>query len=139
MVKKTQLTKLMKPGSRVTGQRLLIYKIISDGGRHLDADEIYRRARQTGSRISLATVYRTLQKFKQLGIIDELHFGQDHHHYETKQEGEHYHLVCSSCGKVIEFAYPLYSKIKKDVMEARDFKIVAAEVNMTGFCKRCRK
>ncbi|MCX6005182.1 MAG: transcriptional repressor [Chloroflexi bacterium] len=129
----------MDPGSRLTEQRALIYKIISDGGQHLDADEIYSRARQKSARISLATVYRTLQKFKQMGIIDELHFGQEHHHYETRQEGEHYHLVCRSCGKVIEFTYPLSSKIKKDVMEARDFKIVGAEVNMTGYCRRCRK
>jgi len=139
MVSNTGLEKLNSPGNRITSQRMLIFDIIREGGRHLDADEIYRRARQKKPRISLSTVYRTLHKFKELGLVDEVHFGQDHHHYETKQSAEHYHLVCQSCGLVIEFEYPLARQIKKNISEARGFKILTTEVNMTGYCRRCQK
>jgi len=61
-------------GMRVTNQRALIMEIIRQGQGHLDADEIYRRAREKEPRLSLSTVYRALQMFKKLGLVEELHF-----------------------------------------------------------------
>jgi len=106
---------------------------------HLDADEIYRRAREKGHRISLSTVYRALQTFKKLGLIEELHFDDTHHHYEIKPSAEHHHLVCLDCGKVIEFQHPLSSYIKRNVSEARDFDIAETEIRVTGYCSKCRQ
>jgi len=126
-------------GVRVTNQRALILEIIRRGKGHLDADEVYRRARQRYPRLSLSTVYRTLQLFKKLGLVEELHFDETHHHYEVKPSAEHYHLVCLGCGKVIEFRYPLSRHIKKNVPEAKDFEIVDTEIRMTGYCPRCRQ
>ena len=124
-------------GMRVTNQRALILEIIRRGKGHLDADEVYRRARQRYPRLSLSTVYRTLQLFRKLGLVEELHFDETHHHYEVKPSAEHYHLVCLGCGKVIEFRYPLSRHIKKNVPEAKDFEIVDTEIRMTGYCPRC--
>jgi Fe2+ or Zn2+ uptake regulation protein len=93
-------------GIRVTNQRALILEVIRHGQGHLDADEVYRRARQKQPRLSLSTVYRTLQAFKKLGLIEEVHFDEAHHHYEVKPPAEHHHLVCLGCGRVIEFKYP---------------------------------
>lgn len=126
-------------GVRVTNQRALILEIIRRGKGHLDADEVYRRARQKYPRLSLSTVYRTLQLFKKLGLVEELHFDETHHHYEVKPSAEHYHLVCLGCGKVIEFRYPLSRYIKKNVPEAEDFEIVDTEIRMTGYCPGCRQ
>jgi len=126
-------------GVRVTNQRALILEIIRRGKGHLDADEVYRRARQRYPRLSLSTVYRTLQLFKKLGLVEELHFDETHHHYEVKPSAEHYHLVCLGCGKVIEFRYPLSRHIKKNVPEAEDFEIVDTEIRMTGYCPGCRQ
>ena len=126
-------------GMRVTNQRALILEIIRQGKGHLDADEVYRRARQKQSRLSLSTDYRTLQLFKKLGLVEELHFDETHHHYEVKPSAEHYHLVCLGCGKVIEFRYPLSRHIKKNVPEAEDFEIVDTELRMTGYCAECRQ
>ena len=130
---------LNKAGMRVTTQRALIMEIIRRGKGHLDADEIHRRAREKKPRLSLSTVYRTLQMFKKAGLVEELHFDEDHHHYEVKPATEHHHLLCLGCGRVIEFNRPLSRYIKKNVPEAKDFDVVDTEVRMTGYCPRCRQ
>jgi len=122
---------------RFTKQRSLILEIVGQG--HLDADEVYRRARQKESHLSLSTVYRSLQVLKKLGLIAELHFDESHHHYEVKPSAEHHHLVCLGCGQVIEFDYPLSRYVKARVDQAKDFDIVDAEVRMTGYCAKCRQ
>ena len=127
---------LKAAGVKVTGQRALILAIIRRG--HLDADEIYRLARRKNLRLSLSTVYRALRRFKQTGLIDELHYDESHHHYEVKPSAEHHHLLCQGCGKLIEFRYPLASYIKRNVAEARDFDITETEVSVTGYCTECR-
>jgi len=126
-------------GLRVTRQRALLLEIIRRGKGHLDAYELYRQARERQPGISLSTVYRALQKFKALGLVDEVHFDEAHHHYEVKPPSEHHHLVCLGCGRVIEFHYPLSRQVKRSVSEARDFDIVGTEVRMTGYCYRCRQ
>ena len=127
------------PGLRITNQRTLILDIIRQGRGHLDADEVYRRARKRQPRLSLSTVYRTLQTLKKLGLVEEVHFDEAHHHYEIKPSTEHYHLVCLGCGRVVEFQYPLAHMVKRNVTEAKDFKITGSEVRMTGYCSRCRQ
>ena len=130
---------LNKVGMRFTSQRALIMEIIRQGQGHLDADEIYRRAREKEPRLSLSTVYRTLQMLKKLSLVEELHFDDNHHHYEVKPSTEHHHLVCLGCGRVIEFSHPLSDYIKKNVPEAKDFDITESEMRMTGYCARCRR
>jgi Fur family ferric uptake transcriptional regulator len=130
---------LNRVGKRVTHQRALIMEIIRKGRGHLDADEIYRRAREKESRLSLSTVYRTLRMLKKLGLVEELHFDEEHHHYEVKPSVEHHHLVCLGCGRVIEFYYPLSRYLRKKIPEAKDFDITETEIRMTGYCSKCRR
>ena len=136
---KADQTAMRATGMRVTNQRSLIMEIIRQGKGHLDADEIYRRAREKETRLSLSTVYRTLQRFKKIGLVEELHFNEDHHHYEIKPTTEHHHLLCLDCGKVIEFQQPLSHYVSKNVAEAKDFDIIETEVRMTGYCAKCRQ
>jgi len=124
-------------GLRITSQRALILEVIQQGEGHLDADEVYRRARERQPRLSLSTVYRTLQTLKKLGLVEELHFDEEHHHYEIKPSTEHHHLVCLGCGRVVEFQYPLVRLVKRNVTEAKDFEITSSEVRMTGYCPKC--
>ncbi|MBL7126543.1 MAG: transcriptional repressor [Dehalococcoidales bacterium] len=131
--------KLNSAGKRFTHQRALIMDIIRQGEGHLDADEIFRRAREKEPRLSLSTVYRTLQMMKELELVDELHFGENHHHYEVKPTKEHYHLVCLGCGRVIEFSYPLSRYLKKEVPELKDFDIDETEIRVAGHCNLCRR
>ena len=124
-------------GLRATSQRALILEIIRRG--HLDADEIYRQARGKQPNISLSTVYRTLRMFKKLGLVEELHFDEEHHHYEIKPPSEHQHLVCLSCGKIMEFEYPLSPKMKRNIAREEGFEITGVEIRMTGYCSKCRQ
>ena len=126
-------------GLRITNQRALLLELIRQGEGHLDADELYRRARDKQPRLSLSTVYRTLQAFKRLGLVEERHFDESHHRYEAKSSAEHHHLVCLGCGGVVEFQYPLARYVKRNVHEAKDFEIVNTEIRMTGYCSKCRQ
>ena len=131
--------KFSRAGLRLTHQRVLVMEIIRQGRGHLDADEIYRRARQKNPRLSLSTVYRTLQMLKKLNLVEELHFNEEHHHYEAKPSAEHHHLVCLGCGRVIEFHYPLSRYIGENVAEAKGFDITETEIRISGYCPRCRQ
>jgi len=130
---------LNQAGIRFTSQRALIMEIVRRGQGHLDADEIYRLARVKEPRLSLSTIYRTLQMLKKLSLVEELHFDDTHHHYEAKPSAEHHHLVCLGCDRVIEFNHPLSDYIKKNVPEAKGFNIAESEVHMTGYCAKCRQ
>ncbi len=125
-------------GMRVTTQRSLIMEIIRQGEGHLDADEIYRRAREKRSRLSFSTVYRALQTFKKLGLVEELQFNEGRNLYEVKASAEHHHLICLGCSKVIEFHRSISRYIKRNVPEAKDFKISRTDVRLSGYCKECR-
>ncbi len=136
---RTSRSALNVAGMRTTNQRVLIMKIIGQGAGHLDADEIYRRARKKEPRLSLSTVYRTLHVLKKLGLVEELHFDEEHHHYEVKPSAEHHHLICLGCGRVVEFYYALSRYVKGNIPEARDFDIIETEVRMTGYCSQCHQ
>ena len=125
-------------GQRMTSQRRLLWELIVEAGGHLDADELHRRAREREPRISLSTVYRNLQLFKKLGLIEERHFAENHHHYEAKGPLEHYHLVCLGCGRVIEFESPLIERIADRIRAESRFEVTGGEIHLEGYCSRCR-
>ena len=129
---------LSSSSQRVTAQRALLLELLRQSGGHLDAEELYMRARKKNSRISLSTVYRNLQLFKKLGLIEEHHFDEEHHHYEVKSGAEHQHLLCISCGKVVEFACPLSREFRNNIGKQYDFDITDVEVRMLGLCSSCR-
>jgi len=144
MVTKEQALKidrkaLSSAGLRMTNQRALILDIIRHRHGHLDADEVYRQAREKQPRLSLSTVYRTLRRLKELGLVEELHFGEAHHHYEVKPPAEHHHLVCLGCGKIIEFESGLSQKMKQEIARKKGFEVTGVEVQMTGYCSKCRQ
>lgn len=130
---------LNRQGLRITNQRALILEIIRHGHRHLDADEVYRRARDKQPRLSLSTVYRTLQMFKKLGLVEELHYDDTHHHYEVKPSAEHHHLVCLSCGKIVEFECQATQEMRESIGRQKGFEVTGVEVGMTGYCAKCRR
>lgn len=124
-------------GQRITAQRRLLLELIRKQSGHLDADELYRLAREREPRLSLSTVYRSLTLFKKLGLVEERHFDQDHHHYEPRTPREHYHLLCLGCGKVVEFQNALTAQLKEAVSKDTGFKISASEIHLQGLCLNC--
>ena len=126
-------------GHPVTAQRRLLLDLIREADGHIDAKEIYRRASQRDESISLATVYRSLHLFKELGLVEERRLGELRGSYEIKHSVEHQHLVCKSCGKIIEFESSPIGKLVQEMKRIYDFNVTKAELYMEGYCRECEK
>ena len=129
---------LQERGNRLTPQRQTILRIIEERGGHLSADEIYHLARREVPRLSLSTVYRTLDLLKGLDLVSELHLAGDHYRYEA-QSDEHQHLVCLSCGKVIEFQCTHCHAVHKSLASEHGFSITGSRVELFGYCDECSR
>jgi Fur family transcriptional regulator, ferric uptake regulator len=138
-IKKATRKSLGGAGERTTRQRAILLELLQQGAHHLDADELYRLARRRLPRLSLSTVYRSLQLFKKMGLVQEHHFAEEHHHYEVKPETDHQHLKCSKCGRIIEFRSPIAETLKEVVGEEHDFVITGLEMDLIGLCGKCRR
>jgi Fur family ferric uptake transcriptional regulator len=124
-------------GHLLTGQRRLLLDLIRQADGHIDARELIYRASKEGEFVSPATVYRSLNLFKELGLIDERRLGKVRCYYEVKSSKEHHHLVCRCCGKIIEVESPYVSKLVKQVERDYGFKVNKAELVMEGRCGQC--
>ena len=126
-------------GHPLTSQRRLLFELIRQADEHIDAKELYRRASSKDESISPATVYRSLNLFKQLGLVDERRLGKMCCYYEIKQPLEHQHLVCRGCGKVIEFESPLIRKLVDKIQREHGFNVTKAELYLEGYCLECEE
>ncbi|MEA3356181.1 MAG: transcriptional repressor [Candidatus Bipolaricaulota bacterium] len=124
---------LRAAGKRVTDERKLLLRIISEHP-HLDASEIYRLAKQDNPKISLSTVYRTVNLLKELGLVKEVSLGGERKHYEVRWD-EHYHFVCLGCGKVIEL--PALKEVRR-LGEEQGLEILGVKLELVGYCNECR-
>jgi Fur family ferric uptake transcriptional regulator len=131
--------RLRNAGKRLTPQRKRVVRILAEAGGHLDATEIYERGRRQDARLSLSTVYRTLSALKETGVVRELHLDDQHHHYELDAQDQHSHLVCISCGRVIEVDSEALARAAVTLGEAHGFEIASAQVELTGYCADCRQ
>lgn len=123
---------------RMTNQRRQVLQVLEDSDEHLDAEAIYDRVRQHDPRISLATVYRTLALFKDLGLVNEHNLGEDHRHFETAQEEPHYHFSCLACRKVIEFSAPEIEGKVIPQLESQGLKVTEVHLIVSGICADCQ-
>jgi Fur family ferric uptake transcriptional regulator len=126
-------------GHFLTTPRRLLLELIRDAEGHIDARELYQRARARDESIGWATVYRSLNLFKQLGLVDERRLGKVRCYYEIKQSPEHQHLLCHGCGKVIEFQNPYFNKLIKAVQREHGFNVTKAELYLEGYCPKCEE
>jgi len=124
-------------GHPLTSQRRLLMELLLDTKGHIDAKELYRRASAVDESIGLATVYRSLNLFKEVGLVDEMRLGNFRCYYEIKQSPEHQHLVCLGCGKVIEFQNPHFKQLIEAIRQEQGFKITKAELYLEGYCPEC--
>ena len=124
---------------RSTEQRQLILDIIQQADRHLNADEIYQQACQKQPSISLSTVYRSLQLFKSLGLVEEHQFDGMRRYYEATPESKHHHLVCLGCGRIFEFKCPSAERLKSKISREEGFKVTDSDVRLVGYCPDCQQ
>ena len=125
-------------GCRVTAQRLLLLTLLHDCEGHASADDLYYMAWERDPRLSLSTVYRTLGKLKEAGLVHELHFDDEHHHYELVGRDSHHHLICQGCGKVVEIKCFLVDEILSHIEEEHDFSVTGTRMEFLGYCPDCQ-
>ena len=130
---------LRAAGKRITGQRKHVLEVLSAAQGHLDANDIFERARRQDPRLSLATVYRTLHVLKQAGLVSELHLDDEHHHYELDPQDRHSHLVCVQCGRVIEVDSASFAEAAQAAGQTHGFAVASTHVELTGRCSDCQQ
>jgi Fur family ferric uptake transcriptional regulator len=111
-------------GLKMTGQRRIIARILSDSHDHPDVEMLHQRAHKIDSRISIATVYRTVRLFEEAGIIEKHDFGDGRARYEELGEEHHDHLIDMKSGKVIEFSNEEIEKLQRMVAEQLGYELV---------------
>ncbi len=127
-------------GLRMTRQRRVIAEVLQRAGEHLDATEVWRRARQKLPGLHLATVYRSLESLKKLGIIDEvdlMHINGTGHYYEARTKIDHLHFMCQKCGRVLEIQTPLFRRLKGQIEGRHGLTVRVARLELGGLCGRC--
>jgi Fe2+ or Zn2+ uptake regulation protein len=123
----------------MTSQRRLLLGLLGNAQGHVDAKELYRLASARDESISPATVYRSLNLFKELGLVDEMRLGKMRCCYEVRQSPGHQHLVCQGCGKVMEFKSPYFQKLIKAAQREHGFKVTKAALCLEGYCPKCEE
>jgi Fur family ferric uptake transcriptional regulator len=119
-------------GLRITEQRRIIARVISDSEDHPDVETLYERASALDSGISIATVYRTVRLFEEAGILDRHDFGDGRSRYEAAPEAHHDHLIDVETGKVIEFVDPELEALQKVIAERLGFRLVDHRMELYG-------
>ena len=126
-------------GYPLTAQRRLLLDLIRNAGAHIDAKELYRRASSADASISLATVYRNLRLFRELGLVEERRLGRASCYYEIRRPAGHQHFVCRDCGRVIEFQAPLMGELVGSIQREQGFSVTRTEFYLEGHCRQCRE
>ena len=113
-----------KAGMRMTDQRRVIARVLSEAQDHPDVEEVYKRAVAEDEAISIATVYRTVRLFEEAGILTRHDFGDGRARYEPAPDVHHDHLIDIQSGKVIEFTNDEIERLQHEVAEKLGFKLV---------------
>ncbi len=131
---------LLTQGLKSTRQRELVLEEFLCAGSHLSTEELYLRLRRQNPHIGYATVHRTLKLFADCGIAERRHFGDGHARYEASNHDEHHdHLICISCGKIVEFEDPRIEELQAEVAGMHGFSIERHRLELYGSCSDCRQ
>lgn len=129
---------LRKRGQRVTSERLALFDEIFSQHRHIDAEELLASMNSRGLKISRATVYRNLDLLVECGLARKQRLGRSRFLYEHVHSGQrHDHLVCSGCGRVVEFVSPGIAALQSEICRAHGFLPQYHSLQITGLCNQC--
>ena len=122
----------IKRGMKMTGQRRVIARILSDADDHPDVEELYKRSSQVDNNISIATVYRTVRLFEEAGLLDRHDFGDGRARYEEASGEHHDHLIDVKSGKVIEFHDEEIENLQHKIASKLGYKLVGHRMELYG-------
>ena len=119
-------------GLRITEQRRVIARVLSESDDHPDVEMLHERANRIDPGISIATVYRTVRLFEEAGILDRHDFGDGRARYEAAPEAHHDHLIDVESGKVVEFVDPELEALQKQIAEKLGYRLVDHRMELYG-------
>ena len=128
--------KCIAKGVKLTDQRKIIAKVMSESNDHPNVDELYNRVTKIDSKISIATVYRTVKLFEESGILAKHDFKGGKARYEELNEGHHDHLIDIKTGEIIEFVDNEIEELQKKVAEKYGYKLVDHKLELYGVKKK---
>ena len=124
--------KCIEKGLRLTDQRKIIAKVMSESTDHPDVDELHKKVSQVDSKISIATVYRTVKLFEEAGIVAKHDFKGNKARYEEAPKEHHDHLIDVKTGEIIEFVNEDIEKLQNQVAEKLGYKLVDHRLELYG-------
>ena len=124
--------KCIKKGVRLTDQRKLIAKAMSESYDHPDVDELHKKVSKLDAKISIATVYRTVKLFEEAGIVSKHDFKGTKASYEQAPKEHHDHLIDVNTGEITEFVNEDIEKLQKQVAEKLGYKLVDHRLELYG-------
>lgn len=133
---KEALESLKKTGVRITPQRHAILEYIINTMSHPTADEIYKALEGKFPNMSVATVYNNLRVFRQVGLVRELTYGDASSRFDFVTSN-HYHVICTNCGKIVDFHYPGLDEVEHLASHVTGFKISHHRMEVYGLCPEC--
>jgi Fur family ferric uptake transcriptional regulator len=122
----------VEKGLKMTGQRRVIARVLSEASDHPDVEELYRRASALDDRISIATVYRTVRLLEENGILARRDFGGGRARYEPTAHGPHHHLIDIDTGRVVEFEDAEHERVMQAIAARLGFELVSHRLELFG-------
>ena len=134
------LKHIQKKGLKRTTQRELILDVFLRTEEHLSNEDLYQLVKKEDPTVGQTTVYRTLKILTEAGLAREVRFGDGRTHYEHNYKHQHHdHMICSECGKIIEFFSAELEAIQDEMAAKHDFEIRQHLLRMIGVCSECRR
>ena len=117
-------------GLRLTDQRRVVARVLSEADNHPDVDEIHRRALECDARISIATVYRTLRLFEEFGLLENHDFENTRSHYEEGTDEGHDHMIDVKTGKIIEFQSEEIEALQAKIAQENGMRLIGHRMEL---------
>lgn len=125
---------------RITPERFKILDAVLQSQGHFDVDNLYYRMITNGVKVSKATVYNTLELLQECGLVSKYRFAENTSRYEKAfGRPHHHHMICLSCGDIIEFMNERLERIQEEVATQKEFKIQSTTIQIFGTCSKCTK
>jgi Fur family ferric uptake transcriptional regulator len=134
--------KLYDKDYKLTPQRKVILEVFTKNpDKHLSAEEVWGIVKKTNPEMGLATIYRTLDLFAELDVLQRMDFGDGRARYEfyESEVHHHHHLICLKCGYVSEFEDDLLETLESEIERKNRFQIVDHQLKFYGYCEKCCK
>jgi len=130
MMPQTIEQKCVEKGLKMTGQRRLIAKIISESKDHPDTEEVFRRAAEQDNSIGIATVYRTIRLFEEHGIVEKHDFGDGRARYEEATDDHHDHIINIKTGEIVEFFDKEIEELQEKIASKMGYRLVGHKMEL---------